>query len=86
MKHHGGAADERRNFRVVADVGPLQVDRFPHLFQVGFPPRQQVVDDHNPPGAFPQKPAHNRGTDEASPSRDNVVAHDGNRPRFAMIS
>ena len=39
---------------------------------------QQVVDDHDPPRAFAQQAAHDGGADEARPSGDNVMAHDGN--------
>ena len=59
----------------MADVGPLEIDRAAHLFQVGFVPGQQIVDDDDLAGAFAQQRADNGGADETGPSRDNVVAH-----------
>ncbi len=78
MEHHRRTADERGNFLVIADIGALEIDGGAHLFEVGFRTAQQVVDDHDPPRVFAQQAAHDGGADEARPSGDNVMAHDGN--------
>ena len=66
VEDHGGAADERRDLLVVADIGALEIDCVAHLLQVALVAGQQVIDDDDLARAFgsslrtmaePMKPA-----------------------------
>ena len=64
-----GAADERRDLFVVADIGALEIDPRAHLLQVALVAGQQVVDHDDSARAFGKQSAHDGGADEARPLR-----------------
>src|ERR1019366_4428001 len=80
VEHHGRPPYQRRDLLIVPDVGALEFVARTNLLQVALPPGEQIIDRYHAARAFLQQFAYNGGADEARPSGDNVVAHDGSFP------
>ena len=77
VEDHGGAADERRDLLVVADVGALEIDARANFLQVALAAGEQIIDDDD----LRLRPSASRRRTMAEPmkpgpSGDDVVAHD----------
>ncbi len=75
VKHHRRAANNRRDGRVVANIGALKLEGALHLFEIPFIAGEKIVDHDHLPRALAQQRAHNGGTDEARASGDDVTIH-----------
>ena len=76
VEDYGGAADQRGDLLVVADVGALEIDARANLLDVALPAGEQIIDDDDAACPFGKQAAYDGGADEARPSGYDVVAHD----------
>jgi hypothetical protein len=76
VEDYGGAADERRDLFVIADVRTLEFDARANLLDVALPPGEQIIDYNDAACPFGKQAAYDGGTDEARPSGYDVVVQD----------
>ena len=76
MEHHRGAANERSDFLVIADIRALKIDRAPHFLQIRLVTGEEIVDRHDFPGTLLKQAADDRRPDESRSPRYDVMAHE----------